>query len=412
MSLLDTVTPADDSRTRANARRAERLDVRRMLWRESSLPSVRKCGKQLAPGNSTGVALRVLVTAAGCRAGLGGLEACGSAWSCPWCSAKIATHRQGEVAKAIAEWQRRGGGLGFVTLTMRHYSWQDLSDLWDALSYAWEKVTTGRAWKDEQAVYGGPFTRTLKSGPRAGCEVTEDRIHTVRVVEVTHGANGWHVHVHALLFLTRELSDATVDEIGRRMFARWQKALVRKGLDAPLADLGGLDARAVTGATAGELLGDYLSKNVYSGAESAALEATRGDLKKARGGNRTPFAILADVFTRGDAADLELWHTWEQASRGRRGITWSVGLRDLLAVGEELTDEEVARADEGGDTALWIAPEGHGLRNFVRTPGLVAEVLGAAEQHRLDLVVAMLDDAGVSFMFPELVMDDPAAWGL
>ena len=51
----------------------------------------------------------------------------------------------------------------------------------------------------------------------------------VRTVEVTHGANGWHVHVHALLIWKNQ-----VDQ---------EQAAVRRGADAPALDTAGAEAR-------------------------------------------------------------------------------------------------------------------------------------------------------------------------
>ena len=50
----------------------------------------------------------------------------------------------------------------------------------------------------------------------------------------------------------------------------------------------------------------------------------------------------------GDPHETRLWHEFERASRGRRQMTWSKGLRDLLGLNDERTDESVAE-DEIGD---------------------------------------------------------------
>ena len=49
-------------------------------------------------------------------------------------------------------------------------------------------------------------------------------------------------------------------------------------------------------------------------------------------GHRTPFQILEDFRWTGDADDRSLWRTYERATKGHQAITWSKGLRKLLAV--------------------------------------------------------------------------------
>src|SRR5581483_5873488 len=58
--------------------------------------------------------------------------------------------------------------------------------------------------------------------------------------------------------------------------------------------------------------------------------------------SETPWEILERAMTDGDAAALELWHEYEQATRGCRALVWSPGLRATLGAGQEITDEEAA----------------------------------------------------------------------
>jgi hypothetical protein len=70
----------------------------------------------------------------------------------------------------------------------------------------------------------------------------------------------------------------------------------------------------------------------------AAAELTRGDVKEGKG--RTPFRILFDLADgSGTARDARLWAEWEKVSAGRRFISWSRNLREL--VGQEMSEAEV-----------------------------------------------------------------------
>ena len=416
---MTTVRPPDPpGQSLASARRADRLDARHVLWRESSLPRLRACGRKIAPGNTAGVAVRVHGTGDGACAGFGGLEACGSPWSCPWCSAKIAAHRAAEIETVARTWQERGGWLAFVTLTMRHNAGQTLTDLWDAQAYAWNAAASGRGWQDDQRAHGTFTERVVQSGARAGEVVRESRIPVVRFVEVTHGANGWHVHVHALLLLSPAAGAGEQDrrrhqlhvarDLGRSMFARWKSALLRKGLDAPLREHGGLDAHPVYGDAA--TFSEYLTKHQYSGPRAVSLEMARGDLKSAKGGNRTPFAILRSVYETGDAADLALWHLWEQGSRGRRQIAGLPAAQRFLGLDDvELTDEQIAEQEHGGETLAHITADAW-YAVVVRRRGVQARILAAAEQGDVALY-RCLHDLGAGFTVPEGWSGTPRAPG-
>lgn len=352
---MNSVTTAPTLTPDTTSRRAEQFSARRALWSESSLKRVRTCGHHgiLPDGN---VAVKLTGSGADSKAGFSGVATCGSTWACPVCSAKIARGRAADLSAAVMGWHARGGKVVMVTLTMRHRRGQRLADLWDSLSYAWGKVTSGRGWVNDCETFGAVIPRLIKTGKRAGQTDYSPRIGFARVVETTQGSgNGWHVHAHALLFVSGDVNESALGSLADSMFGRWVPALVSRGLTAPsLAH--GIDVRVVSPGD-GALLGDYFSKNVYT-ADKAGFEVAGGSNKKARNGNRTPFQILADVVALGDADDLALWWEWEEASHNRRQLTWSAGLRDFLALGAEKTDEEIAEEELGGEVVLMLsAPE-------------------------------------------------------
>ena len=111
---------------------------------------------------------------------------------------------------------------------------------------------------------------------------------------------------------------------------------------------------------------------------SVGNEVARGDLKRGKGGHRTPLEILEDFRQTGDKADLMLWREYERATKGHQRITWSKGLRELVQAEAEQSDEDRAAAEVGGtdvitiDTPTW--------RRIVKVPGLPALLLEQAEQ--------------------------------
>lgn len=355
---------ATSTEARTAARRADRFKARHTLWDESSLPRVQNCGRA-KQRNELGVVLRVKTDGVSRRAGWANVQHCGSVWACSVCSATISAHRQSDIERALTAWYSGAateygdwGRVALVTLTMRHRKGQSLASLWDALAESWNLAASGAGWAADQLAHGElVFGAVYKRGSKKGLPRVKGSIPVIRVVEVTEGANGWHVHVHALLLLPSSATDETVAALGASMWARWLGALEARGLDCDRAH--GVDARLFHGDPSAAL-GQYFTKATYQG----SMEVARGDMKSARHGNRTPFALLADIVTRGDADDLDTWHEFERASKGRRQIAWSHGLRArLLPVEEvvELTDAEILERDAGGDDVaeingdLWAA---------------------------------------------------------
>jgi hypothetical protein len=328
--------PADPYSDEANARRRRRLGTFRalkMLSTFSSLERVKKC-RRVRVGQG---AVEIRHRRDEARAHLAGLQTCGSVWSCPCCSERILAGRADELLRAIATHTATGGDVLMLTLTMRHDRSQALGGLWDALGEAW---------------------RSASSSARSVRELLRS-VDWVRRVEATHGANGWHVHVHALLFVP---AGTDPEPIGEGMFAAWGKRLVGLGLNAPLPGPG-MQIKRLDLSNASAEVAEYLAKGHYEEVKpsrpnrNAALElASTG--KQARGANRTPMQILADMVANGEACDFELWREWEQASKGRRALTWSRGARDRLVGDVEQTDEELAQStDQGGEVVAELDPD-------------------------------------------------------
>lgn len=394
MTSLATEAARPEAR---RARRSSRYEALAVLWEISSRSRVRGCRRfgVLADGAAT---VRVGEVGGENRAGFGGMAVCGNVWACPCCSEKIMAGRQEEIAAVIKAWTATGGRVALVTLTMRHDAGQRLKLLWDSLADAWHKTTSGRAWETAQDKYGAPVERVITQGKRRGEIVTENRIGWVRVVETTVGEAGWHVHVHAALLIPGTVDAKTADELGCDMFQRWRDALVRNGLAAPLARHGGLDVSMYAdeaGDGSGGRLANYFTKNVYrSSAERAAMEIGRGDLKRARGNHRTPFQVLTDIVENFHASDGDLWREWEKASKGRRQIGWSAGLRQRMLLEPEQTDEELAEATVEGETLLVLT-----RRGLVRIAklGIASEILSVTETNGRGGLVLVLDHYGIDW---------------
>jgi hypothetical protein len=282
-----------------------------------------------------------------------GLASCGSIWACPVCSAKIRNGRALEIAEAAGNWHRAGNSVVMVTLTMPHDFGMPLADLLPVIARSFSSVVSGRPW-----------LRLKSRVPVAG---------QIRSVEVTHGPNGWHPHLHVLVFIegpagARELADLAV-----HVRSKWRCLITRAGYRAP-SDMHGVKIEVCTSAAEAGL---YVAK-VQDTGKSPGNEMARSDLKSGRSGHRTPFEILGEIADTGDLEGLPRWLEYEKATKGHQAITWSAGLRRLLLdAAPRRTDEEIAAEEVGGDLVAEVSLEA--WREVTRVLGLETRLLEAYE---------------------------------
>lgn len=315
----------------------------------TGLSRVRRCGWTTVTGQG-GPTLRVSEVEEGKVAGYAGLATCGSVWACPVCAAKVAAGRAGELAHVMGKVLESGGSAAMITLTMAHHRGDRLADCWEAAAKAWANVTSGKRWVADQDQFG--------------------MLGWAKVTEVTCGDNGWHVHLHVLICFDRPVSLETAEAVAGQMWWRWACALRKRGFQsrALLEGGAGLDVRMADLHTDG--LADYFQK--------IAHEVTGSQVKRGRGGSRTPFQILESAVD-GVADDIELWWEWEKASFDRRQLTWSQGSRDLrrwAGLTREQTDEELAQHELGGDDVLALPAD---TWEQVRGTRMAVELLEVAE---------------------------------
>ena len=112
-------------------------------------------------------------------------------------------------------------------------------------------------------------------------------------------------------------------------------------------------------------------------------------------GQRHPFAIARYAAETGDMADVNLFREWITASKRRKCITWSKGLRNELLGTVEQSDEELAaeetpRRGPGRDHACVVGvdhrPSGRGQGADVETDSKPAASAGG---------VRVLEDLGL-----------------
>lgn len=262
---------------------------------------------------------------------------------------------------AVAANLARGGSHYLVTLTMPHDQGDDLVPLLRAVSASYRRVQNGR-WADLRKALG--------------------IIGSIRALEFTYGASGWHPHLHVLVFTAQELGARDLVRLRVHYRDRWHAGIVAAGYRAPSARYG------VRVDHVGDVaqVADYICK--------AVVEVARSDMKQGRSGGRSPWEVLADLEATG--VDPHIWREYEEATFGRRAIEWSRGLRAALGLVDEVeTDEEIAASEVGGEVVGVVHSDAWALVLARRDgPSLVlclVEHLGAAG---LPAALALLGASG------------------
>lgn len=287
------------------------------------------------------------------RAGLRGLQTCGSVWACPCCSHKIQQSRASDILEVLRGAKRLDYTTVMITFTAAHKKSDSLvtsidpqtgevSDgVWDAVQSGWKSITQGGAFMAEKTKYGvGRY---------------------IRITEVTYGVHGWHVHFHVLFLFPGEKQQAVVNahQFADSAWLRWQQGLRKVGFDA-IKESGGLDIRVALRAE--KALAEYFSRSKMDAADiegaydsniaGLAREAALTASKVGRKTSRTLWQVLDDIDEEKleGSADFAIWREYVNGSKGKRSITYSRGLRAEFGMADELTDSEIAEQDSGDPT--------------------------------------------------------------
>ena len=249
----------------------------------------------------------------------GGLQCCKSVWLCPVCAAKISERRRIELAEGLNAWlqfttgERRRTLL--VTFTLAHERTDDLSVVFGALKKA----------------------RKLLVGGRGAQKLKRDHgvVGMVRALELTHGLNGWHPHLHVLMFFDQEVPILVFEQA---MKSRWAECVQAAGRYASWEN--GCDVRF-----SDSDISNYIAKWGQDPGWTTAHELTKAVTKSGRRKGRTPTQLLADYLA-GDVDAGRLWLQYAVNFKGERQLRWSSGLRARLGLEKEKSDEEIAIEQE------------------------------------------------------------------
>ena len=247
-------------------------------------------------------------------ASYGGLQTCGSVWTCPVCAAKIAERRRVELLDAMELHKAQGGAVYLLTLTTPHQRGDVLADLLSQQGKALQSFLRDRKVKEVFKEMG--------------------HLGQVRALEVTHGRksarnNGWHPHFHILQFCQVNGSEADRKDWTARLYMRWAFYCDKAGLGTPSY-------------AHGIKLDDGTKASQYVTKWGLEDEMTKGHTKKGKAGGESPFDLLrAALADRQDKQAMALFREFSECFKGKRQLSWSNGLKARFFV-DEKTDEELA----------------------------------------------------------------------
>lgn len=262
-----------------------------------------------------------------------GVMVCGSVWVCPVCASRIGEGRRQELTKAL----QRGGFLPvLVTVTLQHTRGDPLADLINALNTSLRKLKAGREWGNFVSKYGV--------------------LAYVSSMEVTHSRDaGWHPHKHILFFLRGSVD---LEAFRNDITGRYIKLVEKCGRYA--SEFHAIDVRS-----GNDEAGSYISKwGVVSELVSGSGKETR------KAGGYTPWG-LAELST-SESWAREAFREYARATFGKRAITYSRGAREILGLGTEQDDQELAE----GELIVAIRRD---IWETVRRRGMIGNLLQVAE---------------------------------
>lgn len=254
------------------------------------------------------------------RAFYGGLMTCGSIWHCPICAARISEHRRAELDRAVKNWT---GSMFMVTYTASHKIQTPLHEILKTVIDGVRGFKSGRKFQ------------TIKNA-------TAWR-GSVKALEVTYGNNGWHPHCHELVFCDTPLNMLELDVLEIALKRYWLDVLGRKGWVASTE-------RGLVVSDDHYDIERYVAKfgheprmtlEDWKNKWSLSREVTKSVVKRGRQGGRTPIQLLMDYMV-DDFEAGEAWREYAIEFKSHHQLTYSPGLRQLLKLGQEKPDSEIA----------------------------------------------------------------------
>lgn len=266
------------------------------------------------------------------RASYSNIQYCGSVWTCPDCSKKVSLAKKELVAQAVTAANAKGMYVAMLTLTIPHYLGDDLKQLLSKMKKAKNYLFTNRNsreyFKDQFPIVGEITATEVKYSDR----------------------NGFHPHLHILLFLDREYKQEDIKRIQAEIYEFWAEKCVKRGLGEPSLKHG-VDLRMEK--TGEQTFASYIAK------WGLASELTQSHMKigKRNMQSLTMWEVLELSQMEASTSDKygHIFRTYAKAFKGARQIRASNGLLELLGLKNIEDDEDLANQKEEESSQIYEA---------------------------------------------------------
>ena len=236
------------------------------------------------------------------------------------------------VAQAVTSANAKGLHVAMLTLTIPHYLGDDLKELLAKMKKAKNYLFTNRnsrEWFADQFPIVGEITATeVKYSDR----------------------NGFHPHLHILLFLDREYQKEDIQRIEGEIYDFWAEKCVKRGLGKP-SRKHGVDLKMEK--TGEQTFASYIAK------WGLASELTQSHMKigKRNMSSLTMWEVLELAQMEASTKDKysHIFRTYAKAFKGARQIRASNGLLELLGLKNIEDDEDLANQKEEESSQIYDA---------------------------------------------------------
>ncbi|MDH4119196.1 MAG: protein rep [Acidimicrobiia bacterium] len=350
--------------------RVQRLNRQEWGWSKDPISGEWRLGKRIGlcgtPRGGSVVWGHVAMPDGSDGSRMEGLATCGSANTCLRCAIKIGAARARQIELVAAVMKALGFECYLVTLTFAHQRNDVLGEIYEAMMDGFTAFRTSRLFRKLTAGGGG----------------------FVRQVELTWSlANGWHPHIHVLVWSKQYLSSdiewgpSEVDRMEHALWVEWSHQMARSGRH--VSEDYGLDlVRADDPA-----MGRYLAK--------VGLELTMGALKTGRHDSWSTWELATGAMNPDLPAEVRarcraLWRDYVNTVAGdkhRRMFDSSRGLFRQAGLAE--IDEQAEAERVEGDATLYVEVEAP-VHNTAAKAGVMPEIKGLLASQASPEVLAIV----------------------
>jgi hypothetical protein len=309
---------------------------------------------------------------------------CGRVWTCPYCASRTSNHRRMEIAYAVGKWLKSDAinKVALLTYTIQHDASMSLPDCLNVLSNAYRSLHSGSFWQKQKKEHG--------------------LIGSIRTLEITWGINGFHTHIHELLFHTSDQEPTLSEAVG----SQWTYLTHKVG---NMTNEHGFDLEV-----ANEKVYQYVAKHGHLPlAEWSLAHEVTNPHKRAGKENRTYMQVLFDMaHGKGRPLDKRFIVGYCNALHGRKQLVWSPGLKQIFGL-KEIADEVIAQLSQSHESDELFAIVSEHAWQLIKSKFKRGEVLVKASELNFEQFQLWLRNevTGIDTVHINTVTETETVWG-